>query len=150
MIVGLEDGSAPIELAAGSVILLPRNPRHRVGSSLDVEPILADDLVQAPTDGGLARIEHGGGGAPTRFVCGYLACNRCVVRPLLEALPRLLRIPIGDTQASALLRELLRAGVRESMASAPGSRTMLAKLAELMLVEALRRHAESLPPGSQG
>lgn len=49
-----------------------------------------------------------------------------------------------------LLRELLRAGVRESMTSRPGGQSTLAKLAELMLVEALRRHADNLPPGSKG
>jgi AraC-like DNA-binding protein len=61
-----------------------------------------------------------------------------------------LRIPIGDGQASALLRELLQAGVRETLASRPGAESMLAKLAELMFVEALRRYAEALPPEGRG
>ena len=67
-------------------------------------------------------MRHGGGGAATRFVCGYLACSRSVCRPLLEALPRVLRIPIGDGPAAAMLRELLRVGVRESAAARPGAR----------------------------
>ena len=29
-------------------------------------------------------------------MCGYLACSRSVCRPLLDALPRVLRIPVGD------------------------------------------------------
>ena len=51
---------------------------------------------------------------------------------------------------SSLLRELLRVGVRESAASRPGAESMLAKLAELMFVEALRRYVERLPPGGNG
>jgi hypothetical protein len=62
---------------------------------------------------------------------------------LFEALPRVLRIPIGDGQASVLLRELMRADVRESAASRPGAQSMLAKLAELKFVRALRRHVET-------
>ena len=52
--------------------------------------------------------------------------------------------------AAALLRELLRVGVRESSASRPGAGSMLAKLSELMFVEAMRRYVEDLPPGGKG
>jgi transcriptional regulator GlxA family with amidase domain len=41
-------------------------------------------------------------------------------------------------------------GVRESFASRPGAESMLAKLSELMFVEAMRRYVESLPPGGSG
>ena len=37
---------------------------------------------------------------PTRFVCGYLACSRSVSRLRSEALPRVLRIPIGEGPAA--------------------------------------------------
>src|SRR5262249_46492025 len=84
-------------------------------------------------------------------VCGYLALSGSVFRPLLEALPRMLRIPLGrDSQAATLLRELFRAGVRESADARPGAGSMLAKLAELLFVEALRRHVQLLPPGGTG
>jgi AraC-like DNA-binding protein len=95
-------------------------------------------------------MRHGGGGAATRFVCGYLALSRSVFRPLFEALPRLVCIPMGEGPAAAMLRELFRAGVRESAALRPGAGSMLAKLAELLFVEALRRYIERLPPGGNG
>src|SRR5207247_68283 len=86
----------------------------------------------------------------TRFVCGYLACSHSVCRPLLETLPRVLRIAIGDGPASTLLRELLRVAVIESSMSRPGAQAMLAKISELMFVEALRRYVEDMPPGGRG
>src|SRR4029434_3382806 len=52
--------------------------------------------------------------------------------------------------ASALLRESLRVGVLESSTSRPGAQAMLAKLSELMFVDALRRYIEHMPPGGQG
>ncbi|HSW27389.1 MAG TPA: AraC family transcriptional regulator, partial [Burkholderiaceae bacterium] len=100
---------------------------------------------------GLEPFRYGGGGTVTRFVCGFLACNRSMCRPLLDALPRVLRIPIGDGAASSLLRELLRLGVLESSAAAqPGAQSTVTKLAELVFVEALRCYAGSLPPGGKG
>ncbi|MES1161535.1 MAG: AraC family transcriptional regulator, partial [Rhizobacter sp.] len=73
-------------------------------------------------------------------------CSRSAMRPLLETLPRLVRIPGGDGQAALLLRELLSMGAREAMAARPGVDSTLARLADLMFVDALRRYAENLPP----
>ncbi|HEY3177891.1 MAG TPA: AraC family transcriptional regulator [Casimicrobiaceae bacterium] len=146
--VRLAKGGEVLDVAAGDVILIPQDDNHLLGSDLRLAPLEADSLFvgDSATESDFVQIRHGGGGEATRFVCGYLACNRSVCRPLLEALPRLLRIPIGDGPAAALLRELLRMGVRESSDSRPGTGSVLAKLSELMFVEALRRYVEDLPP----
>lgn len=153
-LVRLVDGGEEIEVSAGDLVLFPQDDRHLMGSALHQAPLEADFLIDAAVaiaeDPDFVRIRHGGGGAVTRFVCGYLACSRSLCRPLFEALPRVLRIPIGDGPASVLLRELLRVGVRESKATRPGAQSTLAKLAELVFVEALRRYVEHLPPDGQG
>jgi len=122
-----------------------------MGSDLHLAPVETASLTgpDAAVEPDLIQMRHGGGAA-TRFVCGYLACSRSVCRPLLEALPRVLRIPIGEGPASVLVRELLRVGVLESSMSRPGAQSMLAKLSELMFVDALRRYIESMPPGGKG
>jgi len=150
--VRLADEAEVHEAAAGEVILIPQDDRHLLGSDLDIAPLEGDALFAAAvaTDDEIVHLRHGGGGAPTRFVCGYLACSRSVCRPLLEALPRVLRIPVGDGPASTMLRELLRVGVRESSALRPGAGSLLAKLSELMFVEALRSYVEHLPPQGMG
>ncbi|HJV96867.1 MAG TPA: AraC family transcriptional regulator [Albitalea sp.] len=152
--VRLAEGGEVITASAGDLILFPQDDRHLMGSDLHLAPLEADNLIDAATavaaDPAFVRIRHGGGGTATRFVCGYLACSRSLCRPLFEALPRVLRIPLGDGQTSELLRELLRVGVRESSASRPGAQSTLAKLAELVFVEALRRHVETLPTDGQG
>jgi AraC-like DNA-binding protein len=150
--VRLTDGGDVLDAVAGDLILIPQDDKHLLGSDVCLAPSEADTLLDADAapDADVIQLRHGGGGAATRFVCGYLACSRSVCRPLLEGLPRLLRIPIGDGPASALLRELLRVGVRESSASRPGAESMLAKLSELMFVEAMRRYVETLPLGRKG
>jgi AraC-like DNA-binding protein len=150
--VRLADGGEVLDVAAGDLILIPQDDKHLLGSDLHLAPMEADSLfgADAAADADFIQLRHGGGGTATRFVCGYLACSRSVCRPLFEALPRVLRIPIGDGPAAALLRELLRVGVRESLASRPGAESMLAKLSELMFVEAMRRYVETLPPEGKG
>jgi AraC-like DNA-binding protein len=150
--VRLVDGTEVHQVGAGDLVLFPRDDRHLMGSDLAVPPLETENFNATNPAAGreLVALRLGGGGPTTRFVCGYLACNRSVFRPLLDSLPRLLRIPVGDGRASAQVRGLLRMGVSESGAARPGSASALARLAELLFVEALRRYAESLPADGKG
>ena len=141
--------SRTIDLVAGDLIMLPRGNRHLMGSDLQLAPANADSIVR-PGAGGMLRIDHGGGGEKTRFICGYLSCDERLCGPMLESLPPILRVPLGDGSATAWLTGLLQAGTRESAAPRPGSTTVLAKLSELLFVEALRRYVELLPEGQRG
>lgn len=148
----LDDSPDTLQASAGDLVLFLNEDRHLLGSDLQLEPIEAGRLIAPDTDAkdDLIQMRHGGGGTVTRFVCGYLACSLSLCRPLLQALPRVVRIPVGDGSAGTLLRELLRAGVNESLSSRPGAESALAKLAELMFVEAMRRYVEELPPEGRG
>jgi AraC family transcriptional regulator, alkane utilization regulator len=150
--VRLADGGEVLKASAGDLILFPQEGKHLMGTDLQLAPMETQAAISPHPESGaeLFQMRHGGGGAATRFVCGYLALSVSVFRPLLEALPHVLRIPMGDGPAAGLLRELLRVGVRESSALRPGAESMLAKVSELMFVEAMRRYAETVPPGGQG
>ncbi len=140
-----------LEVRAGDLVLFPQEGKHLMGTDLQLAPMEAGAvLTQVGGDADFFHMRHGGGGAATRFVCGFLALNRTVFRPLFEALPPVMHIPIGEGPASGLLRELLRAGVRESSAERPGAASTLAKLADLLFVEALRRYMDGLPPEGKG
>ena len=151
--VRLVDGSEVLDVAAGDLVLFPQDDRHLMGSDLHVAPLEADNLSledAGPGQERFVRVRHGGGGEVTRFVCGYLACNRSVLRPMLEALPRLVRISLGDGAAGSLMRDLLKFGIRESAQAQPGSSSSLAKVAELMFVEAMRKYVAELPDEARG
>lgn len=150
--VRLVEGGETLDVAPGDIALFPRDDRHLLGTNLELAPAENDFLyaIADASDPDFIRMRHGGGGAPTRFVCAYLACDRTTIRPLIDALPRMLRIPMGDHRSSTLVRELLRTGVQESRSDSPGARSTLAKLAELLFVEAMRRYVERLPPSQVG
>jgi len=141
-----------MEAVAGDLVLFPRHERHLMGSDVHLPPVEEADVtdIKHAEDEDFVQLRHGGGGPTTRFVCGYLVCSPSVCRPLLDALPRMLCIHVGDAPASALMRDLLRVGVRESFVSSPGAASMLAKLSEFMFVQALRVYVENLPPGGAG
>ena len=130
------------------MLLFPHDHLHLLGSDVSLDPV--DRGGEPPPDRAVMQIEHGGGGAPTHCICGYLAFDPRICRPLIGGLPGMLKIPLADDAKGAWLLELLRVGVRESTTQGPGARTLLAKLAELTFVEAMRRYASSLPAEQRG
>ena len=148
--VRLAAGGDPIDSAAGDLILMPQGDTHFFGSDLQLAPVDSDSLLRPAPQGGMLTIDHGGGGDESRILCGFLSCDKALCRLLLDALPRLLRVPLGDGQGAAWLMSLVRRGAQENTAPGPGSGTLLVKLAELLFVEAMRRYIESLPEQQTG
>ena len=139
-----------VEATAGDVLLFPHDHLHVLGTDLSLTPARTEEIIDAEPAEGLIQMRYGGGGEATRFVCGYLSCDRRMCQPLLNALPQMLRIPLGEDSTSGWIAELLRLGVQELLAQRPGARSLLSKLSELAFVEAMRRYTQSQPPGQKG
>lgn len=135
---------------AGDVVLLPHNDLHLMGSDLSLAPVACGDILQPSKNGGLFSIHHGGAGERTRLVCGYLGCATAGGNPALSTLPSVLKINIADEGAAEWIRTTFYYAAQEVSVGRPGSETVLAKLSELLFVEAVRRYAESLPVGQTG
>jgi len=149
-LVRLKGGGEAMQVQAGDLLLLAHDDAHYLGSDLQLASVTSDSIVRPGPPGGLMSIDHGGGGEQTRFICGFLACDPQLCRPLLDALPRMLRVPLNDGAGAPWLLDLLRHGAQAHSAPGPGSGTVMAKLAELLFVEAMRRHIASLPEGEVG
>jgi AraC-like DNA-binding protein len=143
------EGEPPVELGEGDLVLLAANDPHKIGSDLSLPAIPADDLLTAPEGGGLATIRHGGGGARTRIVCGFLA-GELFPNPLFSSLPAVFTLRSGQSSARDWLESSFRFAAAELAAGRPGSDTMLAKLSELLFVEAVRTYIASQPADRTG
>ncbi len=143
------DGAAPVEVAAGAVVLLPRNDAHLLASEPGLRPVDADALMQMQLEGALAHIDHGGGGALTRIVCGFVG-TEMRRHPLLDALPQLLALDLNGRPEAEWVASSFRFAAQEVAAASAGSETVLARLSELLFVEAVRRYLAILPPEQNG
>jgi AraC-like DNA-binding protein len=144
------EGEEAFVLGPGEVVLLPRNDLHLLGSDLALPPVMGSDVIQPPEDGGLFSIHHGGGGARTRLVCGFLGCDSADGNPVISTLPAALRLNVEEGGGAEWIRSTFQYAADEVAAGRPGSETVLAKLSELLFVEAVRRYAETLPEGQTG
>jgi AraC-like DNA-binding protein len=149
----LADGSAPPQqLNGGDVVVFPGGAPNVMSSSPGARgqpnPLT---MYYRPVDAHLPfTLIHGGGGDErTRFICGYLGCDARPFNPLLAVLPNMLcaRKPgNGDSWVT----DLFRLALAEGNSGRAGGETILAKLSELMFVEIIRRHLETLPENSIG
>lgn len=140
----------PLALETGDVVLLPHNDLHIMGSDLNLPPVPTIKILQPPKNGGLFSIHHGGEGARTRMVCGFLDCDSAEANPVLSTLPPALKFSIERGTAAEWIRSTFEYAAEEVAAGRPGSETVLAKLSELLFVEAVRRYAETLTDEQTG
>jgi AraC-like DNA-binding protein len=142
-------GGPPRALRAGELILLPRNDLHVLGSATDLKPIAANDLVMADSGAGIWRLNHGGGGPEAHIVCGFLGSDS-TFNPLIAALPPLLTLNVAATPGGAWIAESFAFAAQHLASGEAGGGAIIARLSELMFVEAVRRYVESLPEQETG
>jgi hypothetical protein len=81
--------------------------------------------------------EHG---ADATIVCGFLGCDLQPFNPLIDALPHMLHLRAG--REDAWIAQFAKQAIFESRAQRPGGEAMLARMSEMMFVDAVRRYPE--------
>lgn len=138
-------GEPQVRIDAGDVIVFPQGDPHFMSSDRGrrVDP----GVIEQSPDRYPGTVHLGTGSSDVTFVCGFLGCDARPFNPLLAALPRCLHVPGG---AGGWLSEFPRQAVAESRLGRAGAETMLTRMAELMFVEVVRRHLETLVPEQAG
>ena len=145
----LADGVGEVlELSAGELLVVPGGEVHTMASDRGLLRTRSARLSSEQLDttsGEIIRLTHGGNGAKTRVVCGFLACDEVLGNPLLASLPRIFKVDMRSGSGSAWLESSLRFAAEEGAVARPGGATVLAKLSELLFVEAVRRCIDTMP-----
>jgi AraC-like DNA-binding protein len=136
--VELGDGP-PLHLMAGDAVLFPQGDAHRMTSRPGLVPAKG-----APLEEVLARrprqLSYGGGGAVTKLVCGYMACDAKLARMLLAGLPHVVRVNVRGSNAGSWLEASVRYALAETRSPRPGGAGVLSKLSEVLFIEVLRMY----------
>jgi AraC-like DNA-binding protein len=148
-------GEEPFEAEAGEVIVFTRGDPHVLSSSpgMRADPFAEENLNGANR---LPFIVNYGDRGPVaaKFVCGFLACDAQPFNPLLNNLPRVIKAgdprARGGAQDGDWLSQFFRLAMSEAAARRAGGESVLARVSELMFIEVVRRHLESLPPERTG
>lgn len=130
------DGISPVILETGDFVLFPAMPGFTMASDPKVKP---GAMKPAPADLLVEEVFHGDAAAEPSMsmLGGYFAFDPVNASMLLDFLPRMLRIRGTDPAIGSVggIVELIQ---RETRGKRAGRALVLARLIEVMLVEALR------------
>jgi AraC-like DNA-binding protein len=146
----IEGEGKPVPLNAGDIIIFPHGDPHFMGNGSAVKAVDMAKELERISSQGLKISRMGGGGEITKFICGYMACEPQLSRVFLGGLPPVLKINIRNDASGQWLEDSIRYSVGNADASRPGGEAVIAKLSEVLFVEALRRYIALLPPEQTG
>ncbi len=134
-----------VHVAEGELVVMTRNDPHILASVTGpLVPVNDRGLIDRDVDGG-TRLRLGGGGSLTRILCGFLGTNDAQ-STMLALLPPVLKLDLVSGAVGPWIENSMRYAIREivqvrgGMPEAPG---LLAKLAEVLFIEAVRRYVEA-------
>jgi AraC-like DNA-binding protein len=130
-------GQPTREVRAGSLVMIPHGTGHQLRSEpgTPVTP-LTDIPVQLITDR-YERMSFGGGGALTSVSYCGVRFDPLGAQRLLQVLPLVIQVDTL-TQEDEWLRDTARFIAREADATRPGSEAIVTRLADIVVVQAIR------------
>lgn len=137
-------------LRAGDFVLLPGGEAHLLASDSRAEATPLAGLVRTSVAGELQPARLGGQGAASRFVMINVSWERHLAEPLLAALPKVVFVDLNGASPLAWLTDAFSLVLSSSDAPFLAAEATRARLAEIVVLEALARYVQSLPPGGRG
>jgi AraC-like DNA-binding protein len=148
--VEMEDGQSVL-LGPGDVVIFPHGDPHHMSSAKTVRaPFPNYGITPKIKARDLSPLRAGGGGAISKFVCGYMTCDPHLSRPILNGLPPVFKVNVRTDASGHWLESSIVHLVDEAVSGRVGSEAMLAKLSEALFVDTLRRYVDSLPDQQSG
>jgi AraC-like DNA-binding protein len=144
------DGAEPRLLQPGDFALVPHGEGHRL---YDAPGAATPDIFDLPREAVSARYEilrHGGGGAPMGLICGAVRLDHPAARRLLALLPRVIVIDAWNSPHADWFRSSLRLMAAEAGAPQPGGETIITRLADVLVIQAIRAWMVTDPAAKTG
>ncbi|HMJ12998.1 MAG TPA: AraC family transcriptional regulator [Polyangiaceae bacterium] len=138
-------GQRSVALEAGDIAVLPRGDAHELWNGRVTELTDSSELLPKILEGAVVSERGGGGGRVTKFICGYIGCERQAKRLFLAGLPPLFKVNIRRDASGEWIESTIRHLASEREPSRAGRSALLATLAEALFIETLRRYMAELP-----
>lgn len=146
----LDVDGAERELTRSAFALVPHGRGHRIRSGRRVATPNVVELPHALHTERYAQLRYGGGGERAVLLCGVVRLDAAIGAELERSLPPVLvaephEVPHGEWMTTTLA--MMAAESRELRA---GGETVITRLADVLVVQAIRAWLGTAPPGATG
>jgi AraC-like DNA-binding protein len=137
-------------LHPGDVALVPHGNGHILRSEPGVPaPGIMELELEHPSDR-YEILRHGEGGAPTTLICGAVRFDHPAARNLVGILPRLIFIEADDGPRASWMQGVFTLMAAEARAFQPGGEAVITRLADVLVIQAIRAWIETAPAARTG
>jgi AraC-like DNA-binding protein len=146
----LEVGGRRQLLQSGDLALVPHRLGHWLFSDPGAPRARVDQLEHEHVSDRYAILRHGGGGTPTTLICGAVRFDHPASRHLVALLPDLIYLKAGGFDQVDWLSTTLRFMAAEARELRPGGETVITRLADILVIQAIRAWIEHGPANGAG
>jgi len=139
-----------VYLQPGDLALLPRGEGHLIASDTSIECKPFFDIPVSKLSERYEFLHYGGGGEQTGLTCGVLGFDHVVGEKLISQLPPLIHMQSDNGQLRGSLQALIELMAEEASALGAGGETVVAHLADIIVIKAIRYWLENSAEASRG
>lgn len=143
-------GDAPRRLGAGDLALVPHGRGHRLLSEPGSVTTPLFDLPREPVSERYERLRHGGDGAPAAMLCGAVTFDHPAAERLLRLLPDAVVVDGWSASEAQWLHSTIRLISDEAQQLRPGGETIITRLCDVLVIQAIRAWIASAPGARSG
>jgi AraC-like DNA-binding protein len=154
-------GEPPIKLHRGDIVMMPHGDAHVMSSApgmrAHLHPGWPEEMktnlrpfriaYEGVTGSQLKDTAMSSPDHATTMVCGFIGCDTRPFNPLIATLPRMMHLP---AKGGIWSEQFVQMAATECDSRRSGSEVLLERMSEMMFVDAVRRHVDSMPEESRG
>ena len=144
------DGAEPLALEPGDLALVSRGDGHRLRSEPGARTPAIEELDLEQVGDRYETLRHGGGGAASNMVCGAARFDHPAARNLVEVLPQIIHVAASGGPDTDWIRSTVRLMAAEAISPRPGGETVVTRLADILVVQAIRAWIDTDPAAQTG
>jgi len=143
------DGEVPVFLPEGSLVLIPHGRRHKLRGNPGDKTTWLEDIPIERIGDRFEIMRFGGGGRPTEVTYYGVRFDPYLADRLVRLLPEMLHLRTHVDDGS-WLHSTIRFIAQEARQRLPGSETVITRLADILVIQAIRTWIESAREETQG
>ena len=143
------EGEAPVFLPEGSMVLIPRGRRHKLRGNPGDRTTWLEDIPIERVGDRFEIMRFGGGGRLTEVTYYGVRFDPYLAERLLRLLPDVLQLRTHVDDGS-WLHSSIRFIAREARQRLPGSETVITRLADILVIQAIRSWVENAREETHG
>lgn len=137
-------------LQPGDFALVPHGAGHRLASESGVPAAKLFELPREQVSDRYEILRHGGGGAPTTVICGAVRFDHPAAHRLVTLLPKVISVEAWNSPELDWIQSTLRLMAVEAKELRPGGETVITRLADILVIQAIRSWITKDPAARTG